>query len=244
MSPSVEAQLRVELAAAFRLAVQMNWHESVGNHFSVAVSADGRRFLMNPRWKHFALIRASGLLLLDSEDAGTMARADAPDPSAWSIHGRIHALLPRARCVLHVHPPYSTALATLADPQLKPIDQTTARFFNPVAIDQHYAGIADQREEGERLARALGEKSCMIMGNHGVLVTAPTVAEAFEDLYFLERAARTLVLAYSTGQPLNVLPDEIAEHTARSWDEYRGAAFAHFRDLQQLLDERDSSYRN
>jgi len=244
MSPSDLAQLRVELAAAFRLAAQMNWHESVGNHFSVAVSADGTKFLMNPRWQHFALIRASDLLLLDSDDAGTMSRPDAPDPSAWSIHGRIHALLPQARCVLHVHPPYSTALSTLADPRLIAIDQTTARFFNRVAIDQHYGGIADQREEGERLARALGDKSRMIMGNHGVLVTAPTVAEAFEDLYFLERAARTLILAYGTGQPLNVLPDEIAEHTALSWDNYRGAAFAHFRDLQRLLDERDSSYRN
>jgi ribulose-5-phosphate 4-epimerase/fuculose-1-phosphate aldolase len=244
MKPAAETQLRIELAAAFRLAVQMNWHESVGNHFSVAVSADGRKFLMNPRWKHFALIRASDLLLLDSDDEGTMSRPDAPDPSAWSIHGRIHALRPQARCVLHVHPPYCTVLATLADPQLKPIDQTTARFFNRVAIDPHYGGIADERAEGERLVRALGDKGCMIMGNHGALVTAPTVAEAFEDLYFLERAARTMVVAYSTGRPLKVLPDEIAERTARSWDDYRDAAFAHFRDLQRLLDERDSSYRN
>lgn len=244
MRPPDVAQLRVELAAAFRLAVQMNWHESVANHFSVAVSADGRTFLMNPRWRHFALIRASDLLLLDSGDAGTMSRPDAPDPSAWSIHGRIHALLPQARCVLHVHPPYCTALSTLADPRLKPIDQTTARFFNRVAVDHHYGGIADQQEEGERLARALGDKSRLIMGNHGVLVTAPTVAEAFEDLYFLERAARTLVLAYGTGQPLSVLPDDIAEYTARSWDSYQGAAFAHFRDLQRLLDARDPSYRN
>src|ERR1700688_1213787 len=191
MIPPVEAQLRVELAAAFRLAGQMDWHESVGEQLSVAISADGRKFLMNPRWRHFALIRASDLLLLDSDDEQTMSRPDAPDPSAWSIHGRIHALLPQARCVLHVHPPYSTALSTLADPQLKPIDQTTARFFNRVAIDPHYGGIADQREEGERLARALGDKSRLILGNHGVLVTAPTVAEAFEDLYFFERAART-----------------------------------------------------
>ncbi len=85
------ASLRVDLAAAFRLAVEMDWHEAVGNHFSLAVSADGRQFLMNPRWVHFSLIRASDLLLLDSGDAQTMNRADAPDPSAWCIHGRIHA---------------------------------------------------------------------------------------------------------------------------------------------------------
>jgi ribulose-5-phosphate 4-epimerase/fuculose-1-phosphate aldolase len=237
------AELRIDLAAAFRLAAAMDWHESVGNHFSVAVSADGRRFLMNPRWRHFALIRASDLLLLDSDDEQTMSRPDAPDPSAWCIHGRIHAALPRARCVLHVHPPYGTALAALADPGLKPVDQNTARFFNRVAIDRHFGGIADDRAEGERLVAALGDQSHMIMGNHGLLVTAATIAEAFEDLYFLERAAKTLVLAYSTGRPLNVMPDALAEQTARSWTAYKDSAFAHFRDLKQMLDARDPSYR-
>ena len=236
--------MRIDLAAAFRLAVQMGWHESVGNHFSVAVTADGRQFLMNPRWQHFALLRASDLLLLDSADEQTMARPDAPDPSAWCIHGRIHARLPHARCVLHVHPPYGTALATLADPTLKPIDQNTARFFNRIVIDRGYGGLADDRAEGDRLAAALGERRLMIMGNHGLLVTAATVAEAFEDLYFLERAAKTLVLAYSTGQALNVMPDELAEQTACGWDAYRDSAFAHFRDLKRLLDAKDTSYRD
>jgi ribulose-5-phosphate 4-epimerase/fuculose-1-phosphate aldolase len=236
--------LRIDLAAAFRLAVEMNWHESVGNHFSLAVSADGKQFLMNPRWKHFSLIRASDLLLLDSGDAQTMSRPDAPDASAWCIHGRIHARVARARCVLHVHPPYASALAALADPTLKPIDQNSARFFNRLAIDRGYSGIADQLEEGERLVRVLGAHNSMLMGNHGVLVTAGTVAEAFEELYFLERAAKTLVLAYSTGQPLNVLSDEVAEKTARCWDEYRDSAFAHFRDLKQMLDKKDASYRD
>jgi ribulose-5-phosphate 4-epimerase/fuculose-1-phosphate aldolase len=238
------AALRAELAAAFRLAVEMDWHESVGNHFSLAVSGDGKQFLMNPRWRHFGLIRASDLLLLDSEDGQTMTRPDAPDPSAWCIHGRIHALVPRARCVLHVHPPYGTALAALADPAIRPIDQNTARFFNRVAIDRHFGGIADEHAEGERLAAALGDKTCMIMGNHGLLVTAATVAEAFEDLYFLERAAKTMVLAYSTGQPLNVMSDELAEKTARAWDPYRESAFAHFRDLRLMLDHKDPSYRD
>jgi ribulose-5-phosphate 4-epimerase/fuculose-1-phosphate aldolase len=238
------AELRRELAAAFRLAAQMGWHESVGNHFSLAVSEDGRQFLMNPRWQHFALIRASDLLLLDSEDSATMSRADAPDPSAWCIHGRIHALVPRARCVLHVHPPYGTALAALADPTLKPIDQNTARFFNRVAVDRDFGGIADDQAEGERLAAALGDQSCMIMGNHGLLATAATVAEAFEELYFLERAAQTLMLAYASGRPLNVMSDELAERTARGWEPYRDSAFAHFRDLRRLLDARDPSYRD
>jgi ribulose-5-phosphate 4-epimerase/fuculose-1-phosphate aldolase len=238
------AELRVELAAAFRIAAALDWHESVGNHFSVAVSPDGKRFLMNPRWRHFALIRASDLLLLDSDDETTMSRSDAPDPSAWCIHGRIHARLPAARCVLHLHPPYATALATLADPELKPVDQNTARFFRRVAVDREFGGIADDRAEGDRLAGVLGDRRAMIMGNHGVLATGATVAEAFEELYFLERAARTLVLAYSTGRPLAVLPDALAEKTARGWDAYAGQAGAHFRDLMRLLDAKDLSYRD
>ena len=235
-------QLQVDLAAAFRLAAQMNWHESVGNHFSVAVSADGTKFLLNPRWRHFALIRASDLLLLDSNDPDTMRRPDAPDPSAWCIHGGLHAALPAARCVLHVHPPYATALAALADPEIKPIDQSTARFFRRVAIDRDYGGIADDRAEAARLVRVLGSQRRMLMGNHGVLTVGNTVAEAFEDLYFLERAAQILMLAYASGRPLNVLADALAEQTARDWDDYSAAAFAHFADLKELLFRTDPSY--
>lgn len=240
---SEEWQLRVDLAAAFRLAVEMNWHEAVGNHFSLAVSADGKQFLMNPKWRHFSTIRASDLQLLDADDAETMRRPDAPDCSAWAIHGGIHASVQHARCLLHLHPPYATALATLADPELKPIDQNTARFYNRLAIDLNYTGLADDQAEGHRLARALGNKSTMIMGNHGVLCAAPTVAEAFEDMYFLERAAQTMVLAYSTGQKLNVMSPELAEKTARGWDDYNEACFAHFEQLKRQLDKKDPSYK-
>ena len=235
-------QMRVDLAAAFRLAAAMDWHEAVGNHFSLAVSADGTKFLLNPKARHFATIRASELLLLDSMDADTMKRPDAPDPSAWCIHGRIHASVPAARCVLHVHPPYGTALAALADPSIKPVDQNSARFYNRIATDLGYDGLADFHEEGERLVRVLGTKRHMMMGNHGVLVTGDSVAETFDDLYFLERAARTLVLAYSTGQPLNVMPDALAEKTARGWESYKDDAYAHFSALKASLDRTDPSY--
>src|SRR5687768_3787684 len=91
---SEEWQLRVDLAAVFRLAEHFNWHEGVANHFSLAVSADGKQFLMNPKWKHFSGIRASDLLLLDATDKDAMKRPNAPDETAWAIHGRMHALVP------------------------------------------------------------------------------------------------------------------------------------------------------
>ena len=229
---SAERALRIDLAIMFRIAVQFGWHESVGNHFSVAVGTDGKRFLMNPRWRHFGAIRASDLQLLDSSDPGTMDRADAPDLTAWCIHGRLHAALPAARCVLHVHPPYATAIAALADPSIPPIDQNTARYYQRIAIDKGYTGLADTTAEGDRLASVLGSKRALLMGNHGVLVVAPTIAEAFEDLYFLERACQTLVLAYSTGRPLAIMSDEVAERTARGWEPFAGMAFAHFAALR------------
>jgi len=238
----MEWPLRVDLAAAFRLAAQFNWHESVGNHFSVAISPDGKHFLMNPRWRHFSGIKASDLLMLDAEDQETMQRPDAPDRSAWAIHGQLHARLPQARCILHLHPPYATAVAALADPSLKPIDQNTARFYERIAIDLAFGGIADDAAEGARLAGALGNRRILMMGNHGVLVTGPTIAEAFEDLYFLERACQTLILAYSSGQPLNVMSPALAERTALDWEDYSGMSFAHFDELKRTLDRQDPGY--
>jgi ribulose-5-phosphate 4-epimerase/fuculose-1-phosphate aldolase len=235
-------QMRVDLAAVFRMAAHYNWHESIANHFSLAVSDDGKQFLMNPKWVHFDNITASSLLLIDADDPDTMNGPNAPDPTAWIIHGHLHRAAPQARCILHVHSPYATAMATLADPEIKPIDQNTARFYNRVAYDYDYGGLAENDEEGARLVRVLGNKSIMLMGNHGVLVTGPTVADAFDNLYYFERACQTLVLAYSTGKPLSVLSDEIAEKTAQSWEDYGGYAQAHFDQTKLVLAKKDVSF--
>ncbi|WP_213879364.1 class II aldolase/adducin family protein [Pseudomonas sp. dw_358] len=237
-----ERQLRVELAAAFRMVAHLDWHEGVVNHFSVAVSEDGKQFLLNPKWRHFAGLCASDLLLLDADDSQVMARADAPDPTAWSIHGTLHARLPQLRCLLHLHPPYATALACLADPQIKAIDQTTARFHQRVVIDRYYSGMADDADEGLRLSRLLAQHPVLLMGNHGVLVAGPSVAEAFDTLYHLERACRTLMLAYASGQPLSLLPDHVAERTARDWEGFSESSFAHFAENRRLLDARHEDY--
>lgn len=235
MTEAEVAALREDLAAAFRITAQMGWSESVGNHFSAAVSADGKQFLLNRKWQHFASIKPQDLMLLDADDPDVMNRPDAPDASAWTIHGTVHRQCPAARVIIHCHPPHATALATLADPRMLPLDNNTARFFNRLAIDQGFGGIADEAEEGERLAAALGNHKTLLMGNHGVTCTGATVAEAFEDLYFFEKAAQTLLLAYASGQPLNVLSDEVAEKTARGWDDYRGMSYAHFDWLKSQL---------
>ena len=237
-----EQQLRADLAAAFHLAARADWHEGVANHFSAAVSEDGKKFLINPRWRHFSRIKASELLLVDADDNSTMDQPDAPDPSAWAIHSAIHRNIPHARVILHLHPPYATTLATLKDPSIKPIDQVTARFYNRIAIDMNFGGIASEEAEGERIASTIGNHSVLMMGNHGVTTFGASVAEAFDAMYHLERAARTMVLAYSTGQEVNVMSDALAEETAAEWETYKGAEFSHFEEMKAILDDEGCCY--
>lgn len=239
-----EQEIRVDLAAAFRLIAAMDMHESVANHLSAAVSEDGKEFVMNPRWQHFATMTASSLQKFHADEKSVLDGPDAPDPSAWCIHGQIHRLNPRAKVVLHAHPTYATALSTLEDPTILPIDNNTARFYGRVAYDTDYGGIATAEEEGERIAQFLGNRDIMLMGNHGVTVIGQTVAEAFEDLYYLEKACKTLILAYSTGKPLAVLSDAVATQVVESWPEFVGTCDAHFNYLKSTLDVESQDWRS
>ncbi len=236
-------QERVDLAAAFRWAHRLNWHEAVANHFSLAVNEDSSRFLMNPNQAHFARIKASDLLLIDANDPETLNQPNAPDPTAWGLHGSIHRHCPHHRCLLHVHSIFATVLASLADSSLPPIDQNTATFFNRTVIDENFGGLAFE-EEGERCAAALQDpkKKVMIMGNHGVLVMGDSVADTFNRLYYFERAAETYIRALQTGQPLRILSDEIAEKTARELEEYPEQAERHFSELKMILKEENSNF--
>lgn len=236
-------QERVDLAAAFRWAARLNLHEAVANHFSLAIDNGGRRFLMNPDQRHFSLIKATDLLLLDVDDPSTMQGDNAPDITAWGLHGMVHRHCPHARCVMHLHPIFSTVLASLSNSNLPPIDQNTATFFNRIVIDDEFGGLATEAE-GERCARLLHDPRCkvMVMGNHGVLVMGDTVADTFNRLFYFERAAETYIRALQTGQPLRVLSDEIAEKTASEIENYPGQADKHFNDLKEILDNEGSNY--
>lgn len=234
---------RVDMAAAFRWTARLNMHESVANHFSLAVNPEGTQFLINPNGRHFSRITASCLIEIDANDPATMARPDAPDPTAWGLHGSIHRALPHARCVMHVHSIHATVLASLADSVLPPIDQNSAMFHGRQVVDDHYGGMAFE-EEGARCAALLADPkiTTMIMGNHGVLVVGRSVAEAFNRLYYFERAAETYIRALQTGQKLRVLPHEIAEKTAQEWESYPGFAENHLRELKAILDEEGDRY--
>ena len=236
-------QERVDLAAAFRWAARFNFHEGVANHFSLAVNEEGTRFLMNPNQWHFARIKASDLIELDANNPESARGPNAPDATAWGLHGSVHRHCKHAKCVMHVHSVFATVLASLKDSTLPPIDQNCAAFFNRYVIDDHYGGLAFE-EEGERCASLLSDpkKKVMIMGNHGVLVIGESVGDAFNRLYYFERAAETYIRALQTGQLLKILSDEIAEKTASELEGYPEQDERHFSELKAILDEEGSNY--
>ena len=235
----------VDLAAAFRWFARLDMHESVANHLSLAVSEDGTSFLINPRGRHFSRISASDLLLLNSEDGSTLQRPDAPDPTAWYLHARLHQKVPRARCVMHLHSKYATALACLKDPTLYPIDMNTMRFFGRVAVDANFSGMALSDAEGDRVAALMdGGATVLLMANHGVMVVGPTVAQTFDEFYYFERAAQTLLTCYSTGKELAIVSDEIAALTERQWRDYGQLAIDHFDNIKAILETEDPSYEH
>lgn len=239
---STHYEERCQLAAIFRWSAILNMHEGVANHFSLAIADDNSQFLINPCGKHFSRVKASDLLLLDANDATTMDQPNAPDPTAWAIHGAIHRRAPHARCVLHVHSKYALALACLKDPSMPPIDQNTMRFYNRISFDRGFDGMG-LGEEAERLSKCLGNNKIMLMGNHGLLTAAATVAEAFDILYYFERAAETLLTAYMTGRELNIVSPDVAEKTARQWEDYPGnMADAHLREIRAILDKQQPDY--
>ncbi len=209
------AETRAALAVAFRWTARENMHEGVANHFSMVVNNDGTEFLINPK-RHFSRMRASDLWVVNANDPDSAQGDDAPDPTAWGLHAGLHRHVPHARCAMHVHSTYATVLATLTDSRLPPIDQSTAMFYNRHVIDENYGGLALE-EEGARCARLFQDPSVrtMVMGNHGVLFIGESVAETFMRMYYFERAARTYVIALSTGRPLREMPHDVAELTAR-----------------------------
>jgi len=238
-------QERVDLAAAFRWCVRLNYHEAVANHFSLAINEEGSQFLMNPNQMHFSRIKASDLLLIDANDPKTLEGPNAPDPTAWGLHGAVHRHCPHAKCAMHVHSIHATVLASLQDSRLLPIDQNSAMFFNRYVIDNEYGGLAFT-SEGERCVQLLSNPShkTMIMGNHGILTIGDSVAETFNRMYYFERAARNYIQALQTGQPLRILSDDVAEKTAEQLDAYPEQGIRHFDQLLAILEREEPEFRD
>lgn len=235
-------QARVDLAAALRLAVRFGLNEGIDNHFTVMLPGSEDRFLLHPFGHHWSEHKASDMIVVDFEGRTIEGEGEA-ESTAFHIHSRIHKASPRAACVMHTHMPYASALTMVEGGRLEPAHQTALRFFDDIAYDDSFNGLVFDVDEGDRLARCLAEKRVLMCGNHGVIVVGRSVAEAFDDLYFLERACYMQVLAMSTGRPLRPVKDEVARSTFGNYDL---APFArlHFSALKRLLDRDEPDYAN
>ena len=234
-----------DLAAVFRWTAKLNMHEGIANHFSVCHPDSNGSFYVNGTGQHFSNIKASDLVLIEENNFEKMKnKPEIVDPTAINIHGAIHKKVPHAKCILHVHSKYATALSCLKDPTLPPIDQNTMRFYNRIALYAEFGGLGFE-EESEKMANSIGNHSTLLLANHGILTAAPTIAQAFDDLFYFERACETYLTALSTGKELNIASNEVAEKTAQDWENYStDMAGLHLKAIRSILDSEDSSYKN
>jgi ribulose-5-phosphate 4-epimerase/fuculose-1-phosphate aldolase len=245
-SADAERCARIDLAACYRLADRFGLNEGIDNHLTLLVPGHTDRFLLAPFGMHWSEVKASDFLVVDFKGKVLSGQGVVEDTALY-IHQPVHRLSPQGRCVLHTHMPYATALCMLENTRLEMAVQSALGFYNDVAYDPGYNGLAFDETEGERLARALGDKSVLMMANHGVLVVGKTIPQAFERLYFLERAAQAQVLALSTGRPLKAIPEAIikmtvAQFTAGGSVGGRDRAELHFDALKRVLDRSHSDY--
>jgi ribulose-5-phosphate 4-epimerase/fuculose-1-phosphate aldolase len=238
------AEAKTHLAAAHRLAVLDELDEGIDNHFTVTVPGQEGRYLILPFGLHWSEARASDMIVFD-ESGATLEGEGIVERSAQCIHAPIHRMC-GVRVVLHTHQPWALALNMLEDNRLLPANQTAAFFHGHIAYDDHYTGVADSLQEGERLAGVLGSKKIVFLKNHGVIVTGANIGQAYKRLYFLERVCRTQMLAMSAGRPIKVLSDEVVSRVqAPSGDDRHSRAERdglYFNAMMRVLDRKMPGY--
>jgi ribulose-5-phosphate 4-epimerase/fuculose-1-phosphate aldolase len=241
-------QARIDLAAAHRLAVNYGFHEGIDNHFTLMVPGYDDRFFLAPFGLHWSEIKASDFLVVDL--FGNILEGEGLiEDTAFFIHAPIHGSSRKIQAVLHTHMPYATAMSMLENTEFDMASQNGIGFRDMVSWNCEYNGLAYDRTEGERMVLALGEKSILMLRNHGIVTTGETVAEAFHNLYFFERAAEVHVLAMSTGRPIQMVPKDIVDFTIEQMNnspEVGGVSRIelHFAALKRILDRTQPDYKD
>jgi ribulose-5-phosphate 4-epimerase/fuculose-1-phosphate aldolase len=235
ISTDVVAAAKRELAAAFRAAAYHGFNEGIDNHLSLAVPGHDGLFLLNRYGPHWSEITEHDILTIDFE--GRVVDGEGEwETSAFMIHRGCHQARPSARAVFHTHMPYATALSLTVGGFDTKLSQNAMQFHGRLAR-MAYGGLVDAAQEGCRFGDVIGDQiSVVLLENHGVMVIGEDVADAWQKLYFFERACQVQVLAQSTGQPLIRVSDAIAEHTAAQWLNEAPKAATQFAAVQRLVD--------
>ena len=234
----IKTQARIDLTAALRSAARFGLNEGVCNHFSLEVPGNPNHFFINPQGLHWSELHPSDLVIVD-QAGQKISGKHSVEPTAFFIHGRIH-LGKRKKCILHTHMPYATSLCLLEDGELLVgANQNSMRFYNRIGYDQNYGGVALDESEGDRICDALADKDIVFLQHHGVIVCGDNVVNAFDDLYYLERACMVQVLAQGTGKKIKTVPDSIVAEVSAQIESQRQQSFLHFEALKRLLTKED-----
>lgn len=246
-SSAEQWQARVDLAAAHRLAFNQGFSEGIFNHLTFVVPGSTDRYYQIPFGTHWSEVTASCFMEVGIDDGEVKRGEGEVERSCYCIHAPIHKALSQAKAVFHTHMPYASALTRLEDPRIKEIGQTETALAGIIAYDDEYSGPALDPAEGARLAKVIGDKSVLFMANHGISTVGATIADAYDRLYYIERAAQVQIYAMWTGQPLKKLPAPVVEKTQRDYrddDLYKGPSPSqrHFDALKRMLDRKEPDY--
>jgi ribulose-5-phosphate 4-epimerase/fuculose-1-phosphate aldolase len=244
---AAEAQARIDLAAAHRIAVRHGFHEGIFNHLTFVVPGRSDRYYQIPFGMHWSEVRASSFMEVGIDDGKVKRGEGDVERSCYCIHAPIHKACAQAKAVFHTHMPYASALTRLEDPRIKEIGQTEAGMIGQIAYDDEYTGPAIEPAEGQRLAKVIGDKPILFMANHGITTMGESIADAYDRLYYVERAAQVQIYAMWTGQRLKQLPAAVVETTKRTIGGaglYEGPSpqQRHFNALKRILDREEPDY--
>ena len=242
-----EWELRVQLAAAYRLIDHFGWSELIWTHTTVRVPGPEHHFLINPYGYRFDEVCASNLVKVDLHGNIIGDPAQEINPAGFVIHSAIHMVRRDVRCVMHTHTVAGMALAAL-DCGLLPISMYALGYYEGVGYHD-FEGPSLELGERERLAENLGDKNVFVMRNHGLLTCGDSVAQAFVRMYRLERACQVQLAAQATGAGLVVPPLSVCQVSRERSDDFLGdkgyskERNPEFAAMLRLLDRKDPSYK-
>lgn len=236
---AAEWALRVDLAATFRLCARQKWNEGIGNHNSAMIPGT-ELMLINPRGMIFDEIRASDLIVCDLQGNVVSGKGELRKV-AHHIHSRIHLMHPQAQVVLHVHPPYTTALSLVDGGRLAMSHTNDLTLNDRIAYDDEMNGAVNDDQEGDRIAALLGKKTTLIMGSHGITTVGGTVADAYIEMEAVERSAMWQSIASTYNGKLKQMPNQMRRNhygpLSERWDTH--LTFAAYK---RILDRDEADY--
>jgi len=241
-----EWQVRVDLAACYRLIHSFGFCDLVFNHATAKVPGEEHHYLINAYGLAYDEVTASNLLKIDADGRLVEPSEQEINPAGFVIHSAVHEARDDATCVIHTHSRAAVAVSCLEE-GFVPMTQAGFQFHGRMAYHE-YRGFALDETEKRELVQDLGDRHTMILRNHGVLTIGRSVAEAFRRLYYVEQACGIQMDVLQTGRPIRLPPPDIREHTAQQWE--GGAAgigtdsLREWPALLRMLDRKDPGYRS